>query len=320
MCYSAQIKASYGKYVREFGAEISIYEFFDLFWLRRTDSSIQIPKALEAEFTHPTSERERDIKESIDWFTAGQRKRFDGELVKQRERLTVAQAKLALKVTKTAQEEVRKATNKIEWTRGKLDDLERTETLARDSRIFPGTYAPVMVWEDGQRVVKPMRYQCRPAGKPAWYDTKFPGTFNARRDNLAGFWSQQFGYTHGVIIFDSFYEVVERHKAEGRPLAPDEKIEKVVVEFKPRPEQELLVACVWSRWTSPGLPDLLSFAAITDEPPPEVLAAGHDRCIIPIKPENIDAWLNPDPSNLAAQYAILDDRVRPYYDHRIAGS
>jgi hypothetical protein len=39
----------------------------------------------------------------------------------------------------------------------------------------------------------------------------------------------------------------------------------------------------------------------------EVAAAGHDRCIIPIKPENVDAWLNPDPENLAALYAILDD-------------
>jgi hypothetical protein len=35
-------------------------------------------------------------------------------------------------------------------------------------------------------------------------------------------------------------------------------------------------------------------------------------CIIPIKPEHIDAWLNPDPANLAAQDAILDDRNGPY--------
>jgi hypothetical protein len=57
---------------------------------------------------------------------------------------------------------------------------------------------------------------------------------------------------------------------------------------------------------------------ITDEPPPEIAAAGHDRCIIPIKPENIDAWLCPEPGDLAAQYAILDDRHRPYYEHRMA--
>lgn len=42
------------------------------------------------------------------------------------------------------------------------------------------------------------------------------------------------------------------------------------------------------------------------------------RCIIPIRPENIDAWLNPDPSDLAVSYAILDDKERPYYEHRLA--
>ena len=37
-----------------------------------------------------------------------------------------------------------------------------------------------------------------------------------------------------------------------------------------------------------GEPDLLSFAAITDEPPPEVAAAGHDRCIIPLPESALD--------------------------------
>ena len=63
--------------------------------------------------------------------------------------------------------------------------------------------------------------------------------------------------------------------------------------------------------------DLLSFAAITDEPPPEVAAAGHDRCIVPIKAAHLDAWLSPD-EDLAKAYAILDDRARPYYEHRMA--
>ncbi|WP_445147250.1 ligand-binding sensor domain-containing protein [Dyella sp. Tek66A03] len=67
-----------------------------------------------------------------------------------------------------------------------------------------------------------------------------------------------------------------------------------------------------------GMTDLFSFAAITDEPPPEVLAAGHDRCIVPIKPQYVDAWLRPLPGDLTALYAILDDRARPYYEHRLA--
>jgi putative SOS response-associated peptidase YedK len=82
----------------------------------------------------------------------------------------------------------------------------------------------------------------------------------------------------------------------------------------------MLVACLWNyhKGTDSGEGELFSFAAITDEPPPEVAAAGHDRCIIPIKRENLDAWLNPDPSNLAAMHTILDDRDRPYYEHRLA--
>jgi hypothetical protein len=37
---------------------------------------------------------------------------------------------------------------------------------------------------------------------------------------------------------------------------------------------------------------LLSLAAITDDPELVVCAAGHDRTIINIKPEQVDAWLN----------------------------
>jgi putative SOS response-associated peptidase YedK len=100
-------------------------------------------------------------------------------------------------------------------------------------------------------------------------------------------------------------------------VAPGEKEENVVLEFRPRPQHDMLVACLWSHWSGEG-EELDSFAAITDEPPEEVAAAGHDRCIVPIKPENVEAWLNPDSKNLAALYAILDDRDRPYYEHRMA--
>jgi putative SOS response-associated peptidase YedK len=151
-----------------------------------------------------------------------------------------------------------------------------------------------------------MRYQCRPAGKPAFYDTKYPGTYNARRDSLEGFWKGLYGVSHGILAVSRFYENVDQ---DGK---------NVVLEFNPQDGQEMLVACLWSRWTGPDGEELLSFAAITDEPPPEVAAAGHDRCIVPIKAENVDAWLNPSPGDLAAMHAILDDRERHYYEHRLA--
>jgi len=112
-----------------------------------------------------------------------------------------------------------------------------------------------------------------------------------------------------ILVVDTFYENVE---------GPDGKNQ--VIEFTPRDRESMLVACLWSAWTDPKRqePDLLSFAAITDDPEPEVAEVGHDRTIINIKPEHIDAWLNPDPNNLAALYAIFDDKRHPFYEHRLA--
>lgn len=307
MCYSAQIRSEYKQFLRMFGGELSLRAFSKLYFERQSDPKIKIPKAVDAMFLSPQTDDEREIKAMIDTFNAEQATKIEQDLFKQRKRLADAERTLQTKVTKKASDDVRIATEKIEWAKGKLADLSRVEPKERDARIFPGVYAPVMVWEDGKRVMKPMRYQCRPAGKPAFYDTKYPGTYNARADNLQGFWKDLFGFSHGIMVVNAFYENVDR---EGT---------NTVLEFRPRPQQDMLVACLWSHWRGTGgEPDLLSFAAITDEPPPEVAAAGHDRCIVPIKPENVDAWLQPDRTNLAAQYAILEDRDRPYYEHRLA--
>lgn len=107
-----------------------------------------------------------------------------------------------------------------------------------------------------------------------------PGTYNARKSSLEGFWKSCFGYTHGVMLVEVFYENVKKAKMEGTVLETHDKDENVVLEFRPSNGQLMHVACLWSRWTKTGEPDLLSFAAITDEPPPEIEVAGHDRCHI----------------------------------------
>jgi putative SOS response-associated peptidase YedK len=312
MCYSAMIKADYRRYVREWGADIDIHQFVELFWwkwspeeITRRRSKPNIPKALERAFAHPQTEPEREIARYIRETAERQALEWQQELFAQRTRLVKAEQSLAVKQTKKALEDQRIATDKISRIKTWLDDLTRNNEEERDSRIYPAWFAPVMVWESGRRVVKPMRYQCRPAGRPAFYDTKFPGTYNARRDNLEGFWKGQFGHTHAVMIVDRFFENVDR---DGK---------NVVLEFRPRDGQEMIVACLWSHWTERD-EELLSFAAITDEPPPEVAAAGHDRCIIPIRPENVDAWLQPESQSREALQAILDDRPRPYYEHKMA--
>ena len=317
MCYSAQVEESFKRYVKQFGADIDIHQFVKLYGHRAAGVSLRIPKAMDANFSEAGSVDERAIAGMIADFDHAELARHEQELFKQRKRLADAERSLQTRVTKAASESRRIATNKVKWLLARMADIKRRELLPRDSRIFPGHYAPVMVMENGRRVIKPMRYQCRPQGKPAVYDRKYPGTYNARRDNLEAFWKGQFGHSHGIMVVSAFYENVSRHALEGRELGAGEAEENVILEFRPQPAQDMLVACLWSHWQGNG-EELLSFAAITDEPPAEIAAAGHDRCIIPIRPENIDVWLNPDPKNLAAAYAILDDRERPYYEHRMA--
>ena len=74
----------------------------------------------------------------------------------------------------------------------------------------------------------------------------------------------------------------------------------------------MYLACVFDRWQGDG-ETLNSFAAITDEPPAEVKAAGHGRCPIPITEANIDAWLTPEGRTSEELFSILDARERPYY-------
>ena len=318
MCYSAQIWQDYRKYVKRYGAELDVEAFTRLYWERQGGARVKTPKAMDDSFRHPDPEHPHALSVLIGDLYRERVAALEQELFKQRKRLADAERSLNLKPTKAAGESRRIAGEKIQWLMRQLSDQRRREPEDRDSRIFPGHHAPVMVWEDGRRVLKPMRYQCRVAGTPAAFDTRYPGTYNARRDSLEKFWKGVFGISHGVVVAEAFYENVSRHRLEGRGLEDGEKDSSVVLEFRPSPPREMLVACLWSHWRQDGEPDLLSFAAITDEPPPEVAAAGHDRCIIPIKEEHLDAWLNPSPSDLQSLQFILDDRDRPYYQHRLA--
>jgi putative SOS response-associated peptidase YedK len=305
MCYSAQIEADYKKYVKMFGAVMGIREFAELYW-EHGGRELKLPQAMEAAFSKAQTDDERNIQALIVETKALRATKLEQELFKQRTRLTDAERVLETKTTKAATESKRIATDKIDAAVRRLADLNRTTMKDSDSRIYPGWYAPVMIVQNGQRVVVPMRYRCRLPGWTEAMEREKPGTYNARRNNLRRVWGTLFGHNHGIMVVNRFYENVDR---EGT---------NVVLRFDPIPAQQMLVACLWSRTAIPGEPDLWSFAAITDEPPPEVAAAGHDRCIVPIKPEHVDAWLNPDPSNLAALYAILDDRERPYYEHQLA--
>jgi len=304
--------ADYHAFVRRFGAKLSIEEFVRLFRVRENGGKVKIPRGMEDAFKDATVGAEKLIYDLARRYRDEQRNRHLLEIIEQGERLQRAQASLEKKATKKAADDVRIAGNKIAAAQRRLDELDRDEPAPKDSRIYPGDYAPVMIVQNGERLVVPMRYQCRISGVPASFDEKYPGTYNARLDSLEGYWRNLFGRSHGVAVVTRFYEHVERLDDEG-------KRRNEVLEFRPQDGREMLVACLWSRWTDEDTDEeLLSFAAITTDPPPEVIAAGHDRCIIPIRAEHLDAWLSPEGRSLGELYAILEDRDRPYYEHTVA--
>lgn len=304
MCYSAQIRADYAKLVRHYGATMSLEEFSRLYTFDPAKKRPKTPKAMDDGFRGARTEQGRDIVAMIQQWHSQEQRELEAELQEQQQRHRRAQSALATRPTQKARNELRVSANRVERAQSRLEDLQRSQQLPRDNRIFPGTYAPVIVSEHGRRVIKPMRYQCRLPDKSARTDVLYPGTYNARRDSLEGYWRGAFGHRHGVVVVKAFYEHVPR---KGLPLAALDDERDVVLEFQPEPQRDLLIACLWAEWEG-AEGRLLSFAAVTDAPPRDVAATGHDRGIVPIRETHLDAWLNPDPGDLAAQYRILDDR------------
>jgi putative SOS response-associated peptidase YedK len=324
MCYSAQIWADFKKYER-FGGKLNIKEFTKLAgWTKKKGNWVKVvPKAMRRAMTDATSgvlvietvELAREAETEAIALIAS-------EIGIQEARLVEANAKLAsAKPTKKAENDRRVATNKIDAGRKKLEDMASPAPADGIDRIWPGYFAPVMIRdpETGERSIVPMRYRCRLPGWTEADEIEKPGTYNARRDKLSTVWRKVFGYNHGIMVVDRFYESVYLHDLQQRQLVPGEREQNVEIMFTPQTGQDLFVACLWTYVEAAGEdPGFYTFAIVTDDPPPEIALAGHDRCIIPIKPENIDAWLKPDPGNVVAAYAILDDRERPYYEYRLA--
>jgi putative SOS response-associated peptidase YedK len=306
MCYSAQIQAAYLQYLKRTGAEMDIDQFVEIFGARVSDNSIRIPRAVERWFDQPQNEKEARIKGFIDQHRHAEITKLEQEVFAQKKRLADADRTLASKPTKAAAESKRIATDKIDKALTRLDRLKAVKPHVAEARIFPLHYAPIVMQVDGKRMMRLARYHCRKPGEPAFIDKKLPGLYNARRDSLGKYWKELFGATHAVMLVESFFENVDRDGSNQ------------VLHFVPRPADTMYIACLVSEWRDPkGGSPLLSFAAITDEPPPEVAAAGHDRMIVNLKPENLDAWLSPAGRTPEQLQELLADRQAPYYEHEV---
>lgn len=216
-------------------------------------------------------------------------------------------------------------------------------------RIYPNYFAPVItIFQSGserKRVILPMRYSVY---NPSSASPGGPTPFNARRDHLSSpFWSKAFSTHRGIVIAKSFFEWVNveglikskivtldevkkqffkeseqrknRLEAQGKKYVPtktelkDPLKRDIIIHFKPTKESMLIMPVIYTEHKNKEGILERGFAIITDEPPPEIIRAGHNRCPIVLKNDFIDQWLDPVGQDISFLTDLLSHRPDEEY-------
>jgi putative SOS response-associated peptidase YedK len=296
MCYSSLLAKTYEEYVEMFRAPFDMGAFHQLYRQRELDLLLKIPAALDDILIAVDPINGGNIRESTRRWRAAcatESARLDGEIFDLET--------IAPKNRTAAQKEALKTAKS---RRKRLGTALQTKSVEGDTyRIYPKYFAPVIIDQGGQRKTVPMRYRVLPRTGveiPDQYNL-----FNARRDSLmtARNWKSLFGRKHALFPFLRFYEWV---------ITPAGKTE---ISFVPDGYPSMWAASLYEEYNHPQLGLIRSFAMVTDEPPPEVRAAGHDRCPVFIRESCIDAWLQLQGQTPAALDALLDERQPVYFSH-----
>ncbi len=177
-----------------------------------------------------------------------------------------------------------------------------------DNIIYPNIFAPVIVYANGQKLIRPMRYRIRPAGSREEVPTKY-NLFNARLDSLfkKKTWKRLVGVNHCLFPFREFYEWVPGGK-NGK---------KRLVTFYPLDREIMWAPGLFDSWVSQdGSLSFESFALITVDPPSEVFEQGHDRSPLFLDLDFVDEWLTlPEKKGPMNFLDVLSKRQEVTYGH-----
>ncbi len=200
--------------------------------------------------------------------------------------------------------EKRKAT--VQKQKDKISNFKNIEEKGA-ARIFPNYYAPVIVNVGKDRLIRLMRYHLCPKNGKELNTFKY-NLFNARKDRLldSQIWKPVFGKQHVLFPFYRFYESVTGEN--GKPKE---------IYFEPQDQKIMWSAAIYEESKiESGL--LCSFAAITDEPPSEVSAAGHDRCPVFLAKDKWDQWMSPNGLKKEELIELLGQVVRANFQNKAA--
>lgn len=307
MCYSAMIEADLRKLEKQFGVKVDWGSFEEAFHIRTKYGQAMIPSALDSYIIqNAETPLQKRLAKMAKAHYQTEIEKFSTKLKKYEQDVKDFESKLksgskikdlALKLEK------RRAT--VEWHKEKIEYYEKIEETGAP-RVFPNFYAPVIVQEKKEQQLRLMRYHLCPKNGKELNAFKY-NLFNARRDRLldSRTWKPIFGKQHGIFPFYRFYESVEGDNGQAK-----------IIYFEPKDQDIMWSAAIYEEAAiTPGV--LRTFAAVTDEPPPEVAAAGHDRCPVFLAKENFGRWLNPQetPKELVQ---LLTSVVPTYFEHKVA--
>lgn len=251
-----------------FRAGLDYDSLLEIYSQRLLDLRMQIPSALDQWFIeNARNSEEKKLALLSREFREKSLDRFQHEVTEIEGVIQALESKQALKPTKTNQKSLDAKLRNRDRLIGKIADLKSGKC---STRIYPMSFAPLIVECGSQRKIIIARYQV----------AKEFESFNARRDSIQKklTWKPLLGKFHGIFAFTQFYEWVER---EGK---------KVMISFRPEGFELMWAPCLYKEYKNERIS---AFAMITDDPPPEVLRAGHDRCPIFLAESSLSKWLSP---------------------------
>jgi putative SOS response-associated peptidase YedK len=299
VCYSSLLEKSYDEYVKMFGAPYDMGAFYTLYRQRQLDLLLKIPAEWDDVLIAIDPINAGAIRESVRTWRAN----CEAELV----RLDTEIAELEAALPKKAPAEMKKPLTDARNRRKRINTvLNAKASDEKTYRIYPKYFAPVIFEESGVRKTVPMRFRVLPRNGVEMPDDY--NVFNAMRSNLTvrKTWKPLFGKNHALFPFLQFYEWV---KPKGK---------SVEVSFRPDGYDRMWSASIYEEYQSPEVGLIRSFAMVTDDPPPEVAAAGHDRCPVFIAQGAVDAWLRPQGKSLEELDALLGEKQPTYFSNSLA--
>lgn len=291
-----------------FGVKVDWTSFDEAFTLRDKYSQAMIPSAIDSYIIQnaETTLQKRLAKMAKSHYQA-EIEKFSIKLKKYEQDVKDFETKLKSgSKIKDLEEKLRKRRETVQWHKEKIEYYKKIEETGAP-RVFPNFYTPVVVKDDSENVLRMMRYHVCPKNGKELNAFKY-NLFNARRDRLldSRTWKPLFGKQHGIFPFYRFYESV-----------PGENGEAKIIYFEPKDRGIMWSAAIFEE-SSIAEGFLRSFAAITDDPPPEVAETGHDRCPVFLKQENFDIWLEPKSMTKDELIILLDSKTPTYFEHQAA--